>query len=99
MSGQPSDDDPRDWHSVQAADEMDVSRYFEYDDDAIFQLRKWLRLDQAAPKTIAEIGCGGGYFTGKLVAMASALKEIWAVEPDDVLREYASRKFLLKSNS
>jgi ubiquinone/menaquinone biosynthesis C-methylase UbiE len=25
--------------------------------------------------------------------MASALKEIWAVEPDDVLREYASRKF------
>jgi len=93
MSEQPFDYDPQDWHNVQAADEMDVSRYFEYDDDAILQLRKWLRLDQAAPKTILEIGCGGGYFTGKLVAMASALKGIWAVEPDDVLREYASRKF------
>ena len=93
MSEQPLDYDPRDWHNVQAADEMDVSRHFEYDDDAIFQLRKWLRLDQAAPKTIVEIGCGGGYFTGKLVAMASALKEIWAVEPDNVLRGYASRKF------
>jgi ubiquinone/menaquinone biosynthesis C-methylase UbiE len=92
MSEQPLDYDPRDWHNVQAADEMDVSRYFEYDDDAILQLRKWLRLDQAAPKTMVEIGCGGGYFTGKLVAMASALSEIWAVEPDDVLREYASRK-------
>ena len=93
MSEQPLDYDPRDWHNIQAADEMDVSRYFEYDDDAIFQLRKWLRLDQAGPKTIAEIGCGGGYFTGKLVTMVSASREIWAVEPDDVLREYASRKF------
>jgi tRNA G46 methylase TrmB len=72
MSEQPFDYDPRDWHSVQAADQMDVSRHFEYDDDAIFQLRKWFRLDQAASKTVVEIGCGGGYFTGKLVAMSSA---------------------------
>lgn len=93
MSEQPLDYDPRDWHNVQAADEMDVSRHFEYDDDAILQLRKWLRLDQAAPKTIMEIGCGGGYFTGKLATMASASNEIFAVEPDDVLREYASQKY------
>jgi ubiquinone/menaquinone biosynthesis C-methylase UbiE len=93
MSKQPLEFDPRDWHNFQAADEMDVSRYFEYDDDAIFQLGKWLKLDQTIPKTVVEIGCGGGYFTGKLITMASALKEMVAVEPDDVLREYALRKF------
>jgi ubiquinone/menaquinone biosynthesis C-methylase UbiE len=96
MSEQPIDYDPRDWHNVQAPDEMDVSRHFEYDDDAIFQLKKWLRLDQAVPKTILEIGCGGGHFTRKLVTMSSALKEFCAVEPDDVLRAYAERKFSSK---
>jgi SAM-dependent methyltransferase len=39
-----------------------------------------------------EVGCGSGYFTEKLVEMASALKEIVAVEPDDTLREYAQEK-------
>jgi ubiquinone/menaquinone biosynthesis C-methylase UbiE len=86
------DFDPREWHNVQSADEMDVSRYFEYDDDALFQLRKWLRLDQSISKTIVEVGCGSGYFTEKLVTMASALKEIAAIEPDDTLREYAQKK-------
>jgi len=81
MSERPLDYDPRDWHNVQAADEMDVSRYFEYDDDAIFQLRKWLGLDQTAPKVIVEVGCGGGYFTGKLLAMTSALVRIRIPSP------------------
>lgn len=71
---------------------MDVSRYFEYDEDALFQLRKWLRLNEAVPKTIVEVGCGSGYFTEKLIKMTSILKEIVAIEPDDVLREYAKEK-------
>jgi len=40
MSEQPLDHDPRDWHNVQTPDEMDVSRYFEYDDDATETVRK-----------------------------------------------------------
>ena len=84
--------DPRYWHNVTPAEEMDVSRYFEYDEDALFQLRKWLRLDQAVPKTIVEVGCGSGYFTEKLVTMTPILSEMLAIEPDDVLREYAAKK-------
>jgi ubiquinone/menaquinone biosynthesis C-methylase UbiE len=72
---------------------MDVTRYFEYDEDALFQMKKWLRLDDTVPKTIVEVGCGSGYFTGKLVEIASVVKEIIAVEPDDVLRDYAAWKF------
>jgi ubiquinone/menaquinone biosynthesis C-methylase UbiE len=71
---------------------MDVSRYFEYDKDALLQLRKWLRLNQAPPKTIVEVGCGSGYFTEKLLKMASTSKELVAIEPDDILRKYAEEK-------
>jgi len=84
--------DPRYWHNIQPPEEMDISRCFEYDEDVLFQLRKWLRLDEALPKTIVEVGCGSGYFTEKLIEMASILKEMVAIEPDDVLREYAKEK-------
>ena len=84
--------DPRYWHNIQPPEEMDVSRYFEYDEDALFQLRKWLRLDEKVPKTIVEVGCGSGYFTEKLIEMTPVSREIVAIEPDDVLREYAKEK-------
>lgn len=48
--------DPQYWHNIQPPEEMDVSRYFEYDEDSLFQLRKWLRLDEAVPRTIVEVG-------------------------------------------
>jgi ubiquinone/menaquinone biosynthesis C-methylase UbiE len=88
--------DPRDWHNIQPPEEMDVSRYFEYDEDALFQLRKWLKLDETEPKTIVEVGCGSGYFTDKLLRIASALKELVAIEPDDILREYARSKLAVQ---
>lgn len=88
--------DPRFWHNIQPPSEIDVSRYYEYDEDSLFLLRKWLRLDQGLPKTIVEVGCGSGYFTEKLLEMAPAAKRIVAVEPDDVLREYAKQKLSRK---
>lgn len=88
--------DPRDWHNVQAPEEMDVSRHFEYDDAATCELKKWLRLDSVVPKAIVEVGSGSGYFTEKLLNMADALKELVAVEPDDVLRQYAEKKLGLR---
>ena len=86
--------DPRYWHNIQPPEEMDVSRHFEYDEDALLQLKKWLRLDES--KTIVEVGCGSGYFTEKLLKMASSLREMVAIEPDDVLRAYAEEKLLPK---
>ena len=85
--------DPRYWHNIQPPEEVDVSRYFEYDKDALFLLKRWLRLDQSAPKTVVEVGCGSGYFTERLLDMIPTLEGMVAVEPDDVLREYAAEKF------
>ncbi len=92
MSEDLIDYDPRYWHNITPPEEMDVSRYFEYDGDALYHLRKWLRLDEAVPKTIVEVGCGSGWFTEKLLNMTPILREMVAVEPDDVLREYAAAK-------
>jgi len=77
--------DPRHWHNIQPPEFMDVSRRFEYDEDHLRLLKRWLRLDSEAPRTIVEVGCGSGFFTEKLVKMAPG-SEIVGVEPDDVLR-------------
>ena len=82
--------DPKHWHNVQPPEAMDISRRFEYDDDQLFLLRKWLRLANG-PRTIVEVGCGSGFFTEKLSEMAPG-SEIIGVEPDDVLREYVEGK-------
>lgn len=87
--------DPRYWHNIQPPELMDVSRRFEYDEDSLTLLQKWLRLNEGASKTIIEVGCGSGYFTEKLLEMAPSSK-ITAVEPDDVLRKYAERKLAPK---
>ncbi len=85
--------DPSQWHNIQPPEFMDVSRRFEYDYDHLRLLKRWLRLDGGAPRTIVEVGCGSGFFTEKLVAMAPG-SEIIGVEPDEVLREYVEGKGL-----
>lgn len=85
--------DPRHWHNIQPPEYMDISRRFEYDEDHLHLLRRWLRLDEGNKKTIVEVGCGSGFFTEKLVEMAPG-SEIVGVEPDDVLREYVEKKVL-----
>lgn len=83
------------WHNIQPPEMMDISRRFEYDEDALNLLQKWLRLNDGAPKTIVEVGCGSGYFTELLIEMTPDSKII-AVEPDDVLRDYAEQKLVPK---
>ncbi|MCW4036908.1 MAG: class I SAM-dependent methyltransferase [Candidatus Bathyarchaeota archaeon] len=85
--------DPRHWHNIQPPEFMDVSRRFEYDEDHLRLLKRWLRLDSEAPRTIVEVGCGSGFFTEKLVKMAPG-SEIVGVEPDDVLRGHVGSKGL-----
>ena len=84
--------DTRFWHNIQPPESMDITRRFEYDEDAIALLKKWLRIAEGATKTIVEVGCGSAFSTGLLTRLAPNCR-IVAVEPDDVLREYADQKF------
>ena len=89
--------DPRFWHNIQDPFEMDVSRRFEYDEDALELIKRWLRLDNSQVKVIVEVGSGSGYFTEKLIEMTNGKAKIVCVEPDDVLRRYAETKLAGKA--
>lgn len=82
--------DPLFWHNIQPPESMEISRKFEYDEDALTLLKKWLRLNDRV-QTIIEVGPGSGFFTEKLLNMAQGAKII-CIEPDKVLREFAAQK-------
>ena len=90
MGKKTKDYDTRLWHNIQPPEFMDLSRKYEYNEDHINLLKKWLRLKEN-PKTVVEIGPGSGFFTEKLSEMSPNSKII-GVEPDDVLRNYIERK-------
>jgi len=79
------------WHYIQAPEEIFVLGRFDFDDDTRCLLRKWLRLERPNLK-IVEMGSGSGYFTEQLIKMANK-PSIICVEPDDLLMEYAKKRF------
>jgi len=93
------DHDLRYWHNIAPPEGIDRSRYFDYDEDIHLQLKKWLRLDEMVQKTIVQVGCKSGQFPEQIIKMTSNLREIVAIEPDDVLRKYAEEKCLQKLDS
>lgn len=50
--------DPRFWHNIQRPFEMDVLRRFEYDEDNLKLLKRWLRLHDPRIKVIVEVVIG-----------------------------------------
>lgn len=83
------------WSEIQSPREMDVARRFEYDEDSLGMIRKWLCLDELRG-VIAEVGSGSGYFTEKLLNMCAPDTKIVCIEPDEALRKYASSKLNLQ---
>jgi SAM-dependent methyltransferase len=78
------------WHFIQAPEEIIVLRRFDFDDDALCLLQKWLGLERSNLK-IVEMGSGSGYFTEKLLKITKN-PSITCIEPDDTLREYAEKR-------
>lgn len=76
---------------MQAADEVFVWRKHVYDDDTLYLLKKWLRLERPNLE-IVEMGSGGGHFTEQLLKMANK-PHIICVEPDNVLLDYSKKLF------
>jgi len=72
---------------IQAPEEMFTLRKFDFDEDALFLLKKWLGLERPFLK-IVEMGSGSGYFTEQLLKISNN-PSIICVEPDGKLIEYA----------
>ena len=81
---------PFNWSKLQSADDMDVGRFFEYDQYAAEMFKKWLP-ELSLGSKILEVGSGSGYFTGKLDYLYLK-SEITCLEPDPNLREVLSKR-------
>lgn len=82
---------PFNWSRLQSAEDMDVGRHFEYDQDALEMFKRWLPVLQNGEQ-ILEVGSGSGFFTGKLLQIYP-LAEITCLEPDPELRLSLTKKY------
>jgi predicted O-methyltransferase YrrM len=83
------------WSAIQSPEEMEVNRRFEYDDESLTLIKRWLKVGRQT-KRVVEIGSGSGYFTKKLLGMIPSAAKLTCVEPDDRLRDYAGHILVRK---
>jgi ubiquinone/menaquinone biosynthesis C-methylase UbiE len=81
---------PFNWSRLQSAEDMDVGRHFEYDQDAVEMFKRWLPTLQKGERVL-EVGSGSGFFTGKL-SQIYPQAEITCLEPDPELRLSLTKK-------
>lgn len=70
------------WSSIQSIEEIDVSRYFEYGEDAVEMFSRWLEFLRKPDVRVLEIGSGTGFFTSILLKINPEMK-LTCLEPDD----------------
>lgn len=73
----------RGWEKHQAAEEMEISRKYEYDPTFLPFLYKWLNLKPGM--TVADVGCGSGYFTRILARGLKGEGKIVGIDPSKTL--------------
>lgn len=69
------------WSDLQSIDEINVGRFFEYDDDAMFMFQRWFPFLLKPSVKVLEVGAGSGYFTGKLLELNPNM-DLICLEPD-----------------
>ncbi len=82
---------PFNWSRLQSADDMDIGRHFEYDQDAVEMFKRWLPALRDGER-ILEVGSGSGFFTRKLRQIYPHA-EITCLEPDPELRLSLTKKY------
>ena len=73
----------RGWEKYQTADEMEVSRKYEYDPTFLPFLYRWLNLRPGM--TVVDVGCGSGYFTRILARGLKGEGKVVGIDPSKTL--------------
>ena len=73
----------RAWEKYQTADEMEISRKYEYDPTFLPFLYKWLNLKPGM--TVIDVGCGSGYFTRILARGLKGDGKVVGIDPGKTL--------------
>jgi len=73
----------RGWEKHQTAEEMEISRKYEYDPTFLPFLYKWLNLKPGM--TVVDVGCGSGYFTRILACGLKRDGKVVGIDPSKTL--------------
>ncbi len=80
------------WSSIQSVEEIDVGRFFEYDEDAIEMFSRRLHFLKRPSVRVLEVGSGTGFFTSILLTINPEMR-LTCVEPDDKFVEVLRTRF------
>lgn len=84
-----SRDQSRGWGKYQTAEEMEINRKYEYEQDSVLLICKWLSLSPRRSSVAVDVGCGSGYFT-KIIAQCMGEKsDVVGIDPDRKLIQEA----------
>lgn len=77
------------WGKYQTAEEMETYRKYEYDDEFLPVLHKWLGVKPGM--NIVDVGCGSGYFTRILAGALQGKGRVLGIDADQSLISEATR--------
>lgn len=77
------------WGKYQTAEEMEISRKYEYDQDFLPLLYKWLNIKPSM--LVVDVGCGSGYFTRILAQGLKGKGKVVGIDPDETLISEAEK--------
>jgi len=86
------------WAKFQTAEEMEISRKYEYALDFVPFLCKWLCPRPRPSSVVVDVGCGSGYFTKIIAKCMKGEGKVVGIDPDrELIRE--TKKYARESRS
>ena len=79
------------WADYQTAEEMEISRRYEYATEFVPCLWKWLCPSPSSSLIVVDVGCGSGYFTKILARCVTEKSKVIGIDPDIRLVKEAER--------
>lgn len=79
------------WSEYQTAEEMEISRKYEYEPEFIPFICKWLYPSPKPSRIVVDVGCGSGYFTKIIAGCVKENGKVVGIDPDRKLIQEAER--------
>jgi ubiquinone/menaquinone biosynthesis C-methylase UbiE len=79
------------WGKYQTAEEMEVARKYEYEQEFVPLICKWLGLSSRPSSVVVDVGCGSGYFTKIIAQCISEKGRVIGIDPDRKLVQEAKK--------
>lgn len=79
------------WGYYQTAEEMEISRKYEYEPEFIPFICKWLCPSPESSSVVVDVGCGSGYFTRIIAGCVKENGKVVGIDPDRRLIQEAEK--------